>query len=76
MYYIVYFFWYVLSLIPLRIHYVFSDFLFIIIYYMAWGNLKTGKNQKMPKLYYAEKRMFWDEIGYDKTKEENILKRG
>jgi len=43
---------------------------------MAWGNLKTGKNQKMPKLYYAEKRMFWDEIGYDNTKEENILKRG
>ena len=40
MYYIVYYFWYVLSLMPLRIHYAFSDFLFLIIYHMM-GYRKT-----------------------------------
>lgn len=34
MYYIVYIFWYALSLLPLWVHYVISDVLYLVIYYL------------------------------------------
>lgn len=49
MYYIVFAIWYLLSLLPMRIHYVFSDVLYLLVYRVVgyrkkvvWKNLSTS----------------------------------
>lgn len=44
MYYIVFAFWYILSLLPIRIHYIFSDILYLILYKMVGYRKKVVRN--------------------------------
>lgn len=43
-YYVVYAFWYLLSLLPMRIHYLLSDGLYLIIYRLAKYRIKVVRN--------------------------------
>lgn len=66
MYYIAFILWYVCSLLPLRIHYVFSDILYLILYYVAKyrlnvvrHNLSTSFPEKTTEeLRQIEKRFY------------------
>lgn len=44
MYYIAFILWYVCSLLPLKIHYVFSDILYLILYYVTRYRLNVVRN--------------------------------
>lgn len=43
MYYIIFVFWYLFSLLPMRVHYMLSDLIFIFIYYVARYRRKLVK---------------------------------
>lgn len=65
-YYIIYSIWYVLSLLPMRVHYVFSDILFFIVFHVlhyrrrtVWVNLVTSFPEKPEEELLAIERRFY-----------------
>lgn len=65
-YHIIYSIWYVLSLLPMRVHYVFSDMLFFIVFHVlhyrrrtAWVNLVTSFPEKPEDELLAIERRFY-----------------
>ncbi len=65
-YYIIYSIWCVLSLLPMRVHYVFSDILFFIVFHVlhyrrrtVWVNLVTSFPEKPEEELLAIERRFY-----------------
>lgn len=65
-YHIIYSIWYVLSLLPMRVHYVFSDMLFFIVFHVlhyrrrtVWVNLVTSFPEKPEEELLDIERRFY-----------------
>lgn len=65
-YHIIYSIWYVLSLLPMRVHYVFSDMLFFIVFHVlhyrrrtVWVNLVTSFPEKPEEELLNIERRFY-----------------
>ena len=66
LYYVSYGAWHLLSLLPLRVHYVFSDLLFVLIFYVlryrrrtVWVNLVTSFPEREPEEHKLIERQFY-----------------
>lgn len=66
LYYLVYSAWYVASLLPLKVLYIFSDFIFFIIFYIihyrrktVWLNLVTSFPDREPEDFEVIERQFY-----------------
>ena len=82
--------WYALSLLPLWLHYLFSDILYLVLAYVVryrhrvvWKNLKTSYPDKSDKELKALQRQFYrhfcdilvETVKYTSISDKNIMRR-